>query len=246
VHTLNSSSVPFPYCLHDALARAYAHAQEVHAGAAPSVRDIIAAFAHGHAPVPPGAPARGGANDGGAPASVGGLLEMPELFAVMREPIAWVFTLAERRAQGDVVDLEAIERMRDAVLHRIDAIVAGAVASEPPRIRAADLLTVAGLLVDSLNPAIVRRAVQMLSAGLVEALGVLWPLISPPVDDTEPALDGCCGSCGPDSGATHVDYHHCALRATPFAIRCAMPFSAPCIPRPPAPPWCWPFVNFPF
>jgi hypothetical protein len=169
----NLSSVPFPYCLNEALARAYVRAREASAGTAPSASDIFAAFAHAHDPEQ-----RSGTSavDGDEPAAVGGLVDIPELLGVMREPIAWVFTLAERRAEGDAVDLAAIDRVRDAALHRVDAIIAGAAPADAPRIRATDLLTVASLLVGTLDPAIVQRATQIVGGGITDALSALLPL----------------------------------------------------------------------
>ena len=204
MQTSNPFSVPFPYYLSEALARAYARAQEANPGAAPSPSDIFAAFARGHTPPgSPAAPAAAGASDSADPSATCGRVDRAELLAVMREPIAWVFTLAERGAQGDQIDLAAIDRVRGAILHRVDAIISGAVASEPPRIRTADLLTLAGLLVGTLDPALVRHAVQALSGGFIEAIGALWPLV----------VDGgrrrgrarlCPGSCASEPGATRA------------------------------------------
>jgi hypothetical protein len=255
VQTSNPFSVPFPFSLSDALARAYVRAQEAHPGTAPSARDIFAAFAQGHPPQGhTGAPAEAGAGDGTDPGAICGLLDVAELLAVMREPIAWVFTLAERRAQGDAVDLATIARVRDAVLHRVDAISVGIVAGEPPRIRAADLLTVAGLLVGTLDPSIVRHAVQTLGAGMVEAFGALWPLVPSLAGDAEDAPGACCGSCpgsgAPDPGIRHVHCDHITPRIAPWANPYATPFGValggPHTPRPPAPPWYWPLLGYPF
>jgi hypothetical protein len=172
----------------------------------------------------------------------------------MREPIAWVFTLAERGAQGDQIDLAAIDRVRGAILHRVDAIIAGAVASEPPRIRAADLFTVASLLVDTLDPAIVRHAVQTLGGGVIEALGALWPLIPSIAGDAADAPGSCPESCASEPGATHVHYDYVpripASFASPYGwplgVAYGLPFGGPHMPRPPVPPWYWPHVGIPF
>jgi hypothetical protein len=254
VQTSNPFPVPFPYCLSEALARSYLRAQEAHPGTAPGARDIFAAFAESRgAPANAAAPPEAEAS-GADPAAVCGLLDMAELLAVMREPIAWVFTLAERRAQGDAVDLAAIVRVRDAILHRVDAFIAGAVPSEPPRIRTADLLTVASLLVGTLDSAIVRQAVHALGGGLIDALGVLWPLIPASADDAAGTRDACCGSCAHDQTAAHACCDHVAPRVTPFAnpfvapfaSPFAAPFGAPHMPRSPVSPWFWPLVGFPF
>lgn len=243
MQTSNPPSVPFPYCLSEAFARAYLRAQEAHPGGAPSARDIFAAFAQSRTAEKPGSSADAGASAGADPAAVCGLLDMAELFAVMREPIAWAFTLAERRAQGDAVDLAAIARVRDAVLHRVDAIIVGAVVGEPPLIRAADLLTVASLLVGTLDPAIVRQAVQTLGGSLIDALGVLFPYSA--ADDADGTPDACCTSGAHAPGAPHACCDHITLRVAPFGSPFA-PFGAQHMPRPPVPPWYWPLVGFPF
>jgi len=254
VQTSNLSSVPFPYCLSEALARAYARAQEANPGAAPSAGDIFATFARGHTPQgSPAAPAQAGASDGADPGVRSGLVDRAELLAVMREPIAWVFTLAERGTQGDQIDLAAIERVRGAILHRVDAIIAGAVASEPPRIRAADLLTVASLLVGTLDPAIVRHAVQTLGGGVVNALGALgalWPLVPSVADDAAGAPESCPGSFASEPSATHVHYDYIprtggAPFASPYGWPYGVPFGGPHVPRPPVPPWYWAHLGFP-
>jgi hypothetical protein len=231
VQTSNLSSVPFPYCLSEVLARAYARAQEANPGAAPSAGDIFATFARGHTPQgSPTAPAEAVASDGADRGARSGLVDRAELLAVMREPIAWVFTLAERGTQSDPIDLAAIERVRDAILHRVDAIIAGAVASEPPRIRAADLLTVASLLVGTLDLAIVRHAVQ--------ALG-----------DAAGAPEACPGSRASEPSATHVHYDYIPRTGAPFASPYGwpygVPFGGPHVPRPPVPPWYWAHLGFP-
>jgi len=254
VQTSNPFSVPFPYCLSEALARAYARAHEANPGAAPSPSDIFAAFARGHTPPgSPAAPADAGASASADPSATCGRVDRAELLAVMREPIAWVFTLADRGAQGDQIDLAAIDRVRGAILHRVDAIISGAVASEPPRIRTADLLTLAGLLVGTLDPALVRHAVQALSGGFIEAIGALWPLVPSTADDAEGASESCPGSCASEPGATHVHYDYVPRTAAPFASPYGWPlgvhgvaFGGPHMPRPPAPPWYWPHVGFPF
>lgn len=249
MQTSNLSSVPFPYCLSEALARAYARAQEANPGAAPSAGDIFATFARGHTPQgSPAAPAEAVASDGADPGARSGLVDRAELLAVMREPIAWVFTLAERGTQGDQIDLAAIERVRGAILHRVDAIIAGAVASEPPRIRAADLLTVASLLVGTLDLAIVRHAVQALGGGVVEALGALWPLIPSMAGDAAGAPEADPGSCASEPSATHVHYDYIPRTGAPFASPYGwpygVPFGGPHVPRPPVPHWYWAHLGF--
>jgi hypothetical protein len=105
-----------------------------------------------------------------ADADAVGRLELAELLGVLRDPIEWVFTLAERRAQGDPVDIAAIHRVRDAVLHRVNAVIVGAPRAEPPRIRAADLWTVADLLIDTLDPSLVDRVLRGVGTSIADVL----------------------------------------------------------------------------
>lgn len=246
----NPSSVPFPYCLSESLARAYLRARETTAGAAPTAADIFAVFARGPEPESSG----DSAPDDDDPDAVAGQVDIAELLGVMREPIAWVFTLAERRADGDPVDLAAIQRVRDAALHRVDAIIAGAAPADPPRIRPADVLTVAGLLVGALDPAIVQRAAQIAGAGITDALGALLPL-APLIASELVRTPGSAPSAGvaphapgPVSPAWLYDYLPRA--AVPFASAYAgpigTPFTTPHLPRAVVPPWYWPHSLFAF
>ncbi|HEX7836717.1 MAG TPA: hypothetical protein VF469_04590 [Kofleriaceae bacterium] len=164
----NPSPVPFPFCLDETLARAYARAREACAGAEPSSTDIYAAYTAGQ----PQAQTNG--HDPGASA---GRLDVGELIDVLRGPIEWVFTLAERRAQGEPVDLAAIHRVREAIRFRLDSTIAGDGASEDrPRIRATDLLTVASLLVGTLDPAVVQRAALGVGGSIANALATVLQL----------------------------------------------------------------------
>jgi hypothetical protein len=103
-------------------------------------------------------------------ADAGGRLELAELLGVLRDPIEWVFTLAERRAHADPVDIAAIHRVRDAVLHRVNAVIVGTPCAEPPRIRSADLWTVAGLLIDTLDPSLVERVLRGVGSSIADVL----------------------------------------------------------------------------
>jgi hypothetical protein len=210
----NLSSVPFPYCLHDSLARAYVRARESSAGTAPTASDIFAAFAHAHEPEQPSGAT---AVDSDEATAVAGLVDIAELLSVMREPIAWVFTLAERRAEGDPVDLAAIDRVRDAALHRVDAIIADTAPADAPRIRATDVLTVASLLVGTLDPAIIARAAQIVGGGITDTLSALLPLV-PTIASEFVSTPHACGGAhtrppvGPPWYAEYL-----AHVATPFA-----------------------------
>lgn len=97
-----------------------------------------------------------------------GRLELAELLGVLRDPIEWVFTLAERRAQGDPIDIAAIHRVRDAVLHRVNAVIVGGPRAEPPRIRSADLWTVANLLIDTIDPSLVERVLRGVGTSITD------------------------------------------------------------------------------
>ncbi len=114
----------------------------------------------------------------------GGRLELAELLGVLRDPIEWVFTLAERRAQGDPITIAAIHRVRDAVLHRVNAVIIGTPDAEPPRMRAADLWTVGELLIDALDPSIVARLLRGVGTSLAEVLAAGLPLASSLVFDS--------------------------------------------------------------
>jgi hypothetical protein len=168
---------------------------------------------------------------------------------VMREPIAWVFTLAERRAHGDPVDLAAIQRVRDAALHRVDTIIAGSAPVDPPRIRAADVLTVATLLVGTLEPSFVHRAAQMLGDGIIEALAAVLPFapmmkdgVSPPGPGAEP---GMRDSAAPSWYCDYIS-RVAAPFAGPYAGALGVPLAVPHIRRSLVPPWYWPPAGFPY
>ena len=243
----NPLSVPFPYCLSEPLSRAYARAREASAEGAPTARDIFAAYAR--ATEEANARADVGAGDDADPADTAGQLDITELLGVMREPIAWVFTLAERRAQGDPVDLAAIGRVRDAALHRVDTIIAGSAPIDPPRIRAADVLTVATLLVGTLEPSFVRRAAQMLGDGIIEALAAVLPL-APMMKDIASAPGPGAEPRARDSAASSWYCDYVPRAAVPFAGpypgALGVPLAVPHIPRSFVPPWYWPPAGFPF
>ncbi len=105
----------------------------------------------------------------------GGRLELAELLGVLRDPIEWVFTLAERRAQSDPVDIAAIHRVRDAVLHRVNAIILGVSSAESPRIRTADLWTISSLLIDTIDPDLVQRVLRGVGTRIADVLAAGLP-----------------------------------------------------------------------
>lgn len=100
-----------------------------------------------------------------------------ELLVVLRDPIHWTLARAERHAHSDPVDVAAVGRVRTAYQHRLVAIgTGGAFGDARAKVRASDLLTVAGLLVRSLDPAFVQRASMSARARLLDALARVLPL----------------------------------------------------------------------
>lgn len=232
----NLSSVPFPYCLNEALARAYVHARDASAGAAPSASDIFAAFARGPVQEEPSGDT---ALDGDDPGAVAGQVDIAELVGVMREPIAWAFTLAERRADDDLVDLAAVQRVREAALYRVDAIITGAEPSDAPRIRATDLFTVASLLVGTVDPAIVQRAAHSIRGAITEALSALLPLA--PTIASEFANTPHAWSAPHARGPVVPPWHgdHFTHAAVPFAGAYPGRLGGAHVVRAVVPPWPW-------
>ena len=162
--------VSSPSLLQTLLEHTFLGARPASAGAAPTRGDIPGAD-----PAPGVDPSIGDADtdvetDATDTADAGGRLELAELLGVLRDPIEWVFTLAERRAHADPVDIAAIHRVRDAVLHRVNAVIVGTPCAEPPRIRSADLWTVAGLLIDTLDPSLVERVLRGVGSSIADVL----------------------------------------------------------------------------
>src|SRR5262245_19769154 len=163
------NSFSYPSLLQQLLERTLFGARPASAGAAPMPGDISGADAAGDDD-PADDDASIGLHDAPEPGNAGDRLELAELLGVMREPIEWVFTLAERRAQSDPVDIAAIHRVRDAVLHRVNAIIIGVPSAESLRIRTADLWTVAGLLIDTLDPSLVERVIRGVGSSIADVL----------------------------------------------------------------------------
>lgn len=96
-------------------------------------------------------------------------LTSAELFRLLREPIDWLLSLADRLAITDPADLAAVERVRAAILGRLSG--------QPAGLRATDVLIVFGLLVSALDPAVVIRAVSgTLGEGLAAVLASELPI----------------------------------------------------------------------
>ena len=157
--------VSSPSLLQSLLERTFLGARPASTGTAPTGDDIPDAETASGA-----GPSVGVPDDTTDTADAGGRLELAELLGVLRDPIEWVFTLAERRANADPVDIAAIHRVRDAVLHRVNALIVGIPCAEPPRIRSADLWTVAGLLIDTLDPSLVDRVLRGVGSSIADVL----------------------------------------------------------------------------
>ena len=257
MHTSNPSpnpSGPFPSFLHDLLERAFLGVRQASAGAAPTVPDSCADAPRDseHA----GDDAHD-TTDTAKPTDDVGRLELAELIGVLREPIEWVFTLAERRARGDAVDIAAIHRVRDAIRNRVNAIAVGAPSVGTPRIRPADLLTVASLLVAAVDPTLVQRAARGVGNSTADALVVMLQFDPSLVAD----LAGAMGTVADEPHAPRsvlppwyvgpipacsVAVPWYAPPTPPTAMRCSGPFMGPPVSRPITPPWCRPHFRFPF
>lgn len=270
MQNLNPSHNPvsYPSLLQQLLERTLFGARPASAGAAPMPADIPgadAARANDPADDHTGIGVEA-AGDVGDPGDAAGRLDLAELLGVMRDPIEWVFTLAERRAKADPVDVAAIHRVRDAVLHRINAIIVGAPSAESPRIRSTDLLTVGGFLFDALDPSLVQRALGSVRTGLADALNAMLQveLAGNEADAAVPfpgngapsmAPPPWCGAAIPVRVITpSVPYGAPPLYPSapygapwpyasgPYGAPCVASLAAPHVLRPAVPPWSNPFA----
>jgi hypothetical protein len=255
--TPSRNPVSSPSLLQTLLEHTFLGARPASAGAAPIRGDIPGAD-----PAPGVDPSIGDADsdvetDATDTADAGGRLELAELLGVLRDPIEWVFTLAERRAHADPVDIAAIHRVRDAVLHRVNAVIVGTACAEPPRIRSADLWTVAGLLIDALDPSLVERVLRGVGSSIADVLVAGLPF--------DPSLVAHLGRAAASIPGPHVPPPVApswygggtpARPVAPFGYGAAMPhltglcggacgglcpgsLAAAHAMRPIAPPWCW-------
>ena len=119
------------------------------------------------------------------------LLSGAELCRVLREPLAWLLSLAQGLAGHDPIDLAAVLRVRAATF----AWLAG----RPAGLRATDVLTVFGLLVGALDPAVVFSAVS-------DALG-----------------DGFAALLGAEPVSVHVTRTAAPQRSIQLQVTCAHP-----------------------
>lgn len=150
------------------LEHAFLGARPASPGAAPTGGDVPGANAAPAADPIAGDVASDTTDTADMPA-VGGL-ELAELLGVLRDPIEWVFTLAERRAHGEPLDIAAIHRVRDAVLHRVNAAILKIPETALPPMRAVDLWTVGERLIDALDPSLVARVLHGFGTSLTQAL----------------------------------------------------------------------------
>jgi hypothetical protein len=256
VQNPNPSQNPFSYpsLLQELLERTFFGARPASAGAAPTPGDILGSeAARGDDPADEDTGIGDDpADDTGDPGEPADRLELAELLGVMRDPIEWVFTLAERRAQADPVDIAAIHRVRDAVLHRMNAIIVDAVSAESPRIRSADLLTVGSLLFDAIDPSLVQRVTRGIRTSLSDALNAMLEVelaghvaaaAAPvPGQDIPPSVPPWYASAVPVRPMTPFGYGApWPYAPVPYGAPCVGPFAAPHALRPTVPPWSNPF-----
>jgi hypothetical protein len=161
----------FPFRLDDQMARAYARARErIDRGEVANLNALFAAFGA----APPEVTAEPAAEPA-EPRSLFDRIDVGELLRVFREPLEWLLARAERRAEADPLDLAAIERLRAVLQHRI-AAPALETPTDAPRLRATDLLIVAGRLVGTIDPATVQRVGLELGSVLANAIGTMLQL----------------------------------------------------------------------
>lgn len=238
----------------ETLARAYARARERMRASAFGLGDLFAVFSpradeHAdekldpHAQVDPHV--AGEPSDVSEPSDFGARATLDELLRVFREPIEWGLARAEQRAQADPVDVAAVHRVRDAIRIRLASAISGIPApTEAPRIRATDLIVVAGLLVGTLDPAFVQRTALDASEGLATALGAMLqldPSLASTLAQAAASLGAAQAPRAPHPGATFLYCDDFPSGAAPFN---AMPFGpmpfgpVPRVPHPAVPICC--------
>jgi hypothetical protein len=96
---------------------------------------------------------------------------------VFRDPLEWALARAEQHAQGDPVDLAALDRVRAAYQSRLAWIASGGLLGEArPSLRPTDVLAVTGLLIGSIDSGFAQRVSVGMHEGLLDALADLMPL----------------------------------------------------------------------
>lgn len=99
------------------------------------------------------------------------LFDTAALLRVVREPVEWALRLAHQLANGDPVDVAAVDRVRAAFHARL--------AGRRMAMRTTDLLIVLGLLVTALDPSVVLEAVsETLGDGLAAVLHAEAPILA--------------------------------------------------------------------
>jgi len=233
----------------EALARAYARARERMRAGGFRAGDIFAAFnpradEHADEKLDPNGPADphvdGAPSDIGEPSDVGARATLDELLRVLREPIEWGLARAEQRAQADPVDVAALHRVRDAIRIRLASAISGIPApTEAPRIRATDLIVVAGLLVGTIDPAFVQRTALDASEGLATALGAMLqldPSLASTLAQAAASLGAAQAPRAPHPAATFFYCDDFPSGAAPFG---PLPFGpVPRVPHPAVPVCC--------
>lgn len=177
----NPSPIPPPLSLDEALAHAYERARARILAGKQCASDLFAAFtartdehpddkARSHAATQPH-------DDGARLDPAGGVrVTLDELLPVFRDPIEWALARAERHAQGDPLDLVALGRVRAAYQSRMAWIGSnGALGAAKPTLRPTDVLTVAGLVIRSIDPSFAQRASIGMREGLLDALAEMIP-----------------------------------------------------------------------
>ena len=169
----------------EVLARAYERVRARILAGEPISDDLFSAFTarsdehpdektRPHGTAAPHAPAephedRGRADRSGSAGPARVTLE--ELLSVFRDPIEWALTRAERHAQGDPVHLAALGRVRAVYQSRLASIGSGGALGEAlPKPRPTDLISVAGLVISSIDPTFAQRISIVARESLLDAL----------------------------------------------------------------------------
>jgi hypothetical protein len=201
--------VPPPLSFEDARARAYERARVRIIASEPAWRDLLGAFTT-RTDQPPDDKARPLAaaepRDDGAHANPpgGARVTLDELLPVFRDPIEWALARAERHAQGDPLNLAALDRARAAYQSRMAWIGSdGALCAARPTLRPTDVLTVAGLVIGSIDPSFAQRTSIGMRDSLLDALAEMIPIgvACAPGAAAPPAEPFCCGDHIPGASA---------------------------------------------
>lgn len=79
---------------------------------------------------------------------------------VLRDPVRWILALAHGLAMDDPVESAAVHRARSAIVAQL--------AGQPGALRRDDLLTVCGLLISALDPAVVEVVLRRVAEAVDE------------------------------------------------------------------------------